>query len=104
PLLAKELTERAARKRTYVLRAVFGLLLVAWFAFEMRTLSFGKYSPENAGFAMMGIGQQLFAKLTAVLCWSILIFQPALLAGAITYEKERGSLELLMLTRVRPWK
>jgi ABC-type transport system involved in multi-copper enzyme maturation permease subunit len=105
PLLAKDLAERAARGRTYWTRLAFGVGLAGWFAVEMYRLGGGGGAdPQQAGFALMGIGSALFGKLTLILCWAILLLQPAFMAGAITYEKERSSLDLLLLTNAPPAK
>ena len=108
PLLAKDLTERAARRRTYVLRAVFGLALVGWFWWFMHTYRADSdlWTPGRAsdGLALMGTGKAIFAQLSELLCWALLWVQPALMASALTHEKERGTLELLLLTPMRPWK
>jgi ABC-type transport system involved in multi-copper enzyme maturation permease subunit len=105
PLLGKDLAERAARGRTYWTRLAFGVGLAGWFAVEMFRLSNGaQVTPSEAGFALMGIGNELFGALVLVLCWAILLLQPALMAGTITYEKERASLDLLLLTNASPTK
>jgi ABC-type transport system involved in multi-copper enzyme maturation permease subunit len=105
PLLAKDLTERAARPRTYVVRALFGLVLVGWFAWSMRSFVRAEGGgTAQAGMAMMGAGRDLFATLTKAICVALLIVQPALMAPAFTHEKERGTLALLLLTPQHPWK
>jgi ABC-type transport system involved in multi-copper enzyme maturation permease subunit len=105
PLLAKDLTERAARPRTYVLRALFGLVLVAWFAWAMRPYA-GESSTSaiDGSIAMMGAGRNLFATLSTTLSWALLCLQPMFMASVLTHEKERGTLSLLLLTPQRPWK
>ncbi len=103
PLFARELTERAARRRTYATRAVFGAVLYAVFLITVyRTIE--KAGGEGNSFAVLGTGRQLYERLVGFLCWSVLLFQPALMAGGITYEKERESLSLLMLTGMSPGK
>jgi ABC-type transport system involved in multi-copper enzyme maturation permease subunit len=97
PLFSRELTERAARRRTYATRAVFGFLLYAIFLFAThRTIE--RAGGEGNTFAVLGTGRDLFEQLVWFLCWSVYFFQPALMAGGITYEKERESLSLLLLT------
>ncbi len=104
PLLAKDLTERAARRRTYVLRGVCGLALAGWFWWSLRLGSSESENLTTAGFALMGSGQEIFATLAKALCWALLLIQPALMAPVLTHEKERGTLTLLLLTPQRPWK
>lgn len=98
PLFAKELLEQAARRRTYVLRVVYGLLL---FVFVL--------GPESRFFQagvnpmrVLGQGRSLFEALLALQLGGIALFLPALMSGRITQEKERDSLVLLMLTDLSP--
>jgi len=103
-LLAKDLTERAARKRTYVLRCGFGLLLGGWFWLFMHRyglLADETVDPRSISFSFLGAGRELFQGLSFALCWAIIVLQPALMASAFTQEKERGTLELLLLTPMR---
>lgn len=104
PLLAKDLTERAARLRTYVLRGMCGLFLVGWFWWKFqiepgRDFDGGEFAPS-----LLGAGQSIFENLSVALCWALLILQPAIIAPVLTHEKERGTLSLLLLTPQRPTK
>ncbi len=103
PLLARELTERAARKRTYAARVVYGLALYVIFVFALRRL-IGNAAGDATGLGVLGLGRHLFQQLVEFQCWGVLLFQPALMAGVLTYEKERDSLSLLLLTRMSPTK
>ncbi|MEM7385816.1 MAG: hypothetical protein AAF514_12800, partial [Verrucomicrobiota bacterium] len=82
PLLAKELTERAASPRTYLIRTGVGLALGIFFFSFLR---------ENDG-------GRTWALATSVFWILLLLFLPAISAGTITAEKERDSLSLLFLT------
>ena len=101
PLFSKDLAERAARPRTYLARGLFGILLVAWFAVGMHQLN---DAPTGGSVGLLGIGNKLLERLATFMCWSILLIQPAIMASALTHEKERGSLELLLLTDTSPTK
>jgi ABC-type transport system involved in multi-copper enzyme maturation permease subunit len=100
PLLGKELTELAARRRTYVMRTCYALLLYLFFF-----LIFNKLFTLYAGDPMrlMGSGREVFDFLIVMQFVGIYVFLPATMAGVITYEKERESLSLLLLTGMRPW-
>jgi ABC-type transport system involved in multi-copper enzyme maturation permease subunit len=100
PLLAKELIEQAARKRTYILRVTYAVLLfvVAFLIFH-DTLRVGRTSP----FAILGKGAQIFSVLMGLQFAGVYLFMPAITCGVITQEKERNSLMLLFLTRLGPW-
>src|SRR4051812_7636560 len=103
PLLAKDLTESAARRRTYVVRCLFGVLVAIVFWRYM-----GKHEAETAeqsglGGTELGVGRALFSILAQWVCWAVLLVQPMLMAPALTQEKERGTLELLLLAPMRVW-
>ena len=100
PLLAKELTEAAARRRTYVLRVVYGVVLFAVFAaMAPRWLWRGAYDPLS----VMGAGREMFESILLLQFVGIALFLPAMMCGRIAEEKERDSLVLLFLTDLRPW-
>ncbi len=100
PLLAKELTEAAARRRTYVLRVVYGVALFAVFAaMAPRWLWRGTYDPLS----VMGAGRGMFENILLLQFIGIALFLPAMMCGRIAEEKERDSLVLLFLTDLRPW-
>ncbi len=100
PLLAKDLVETANRKRTYVLRVVYALLLygAALFMYVEDTNAFQKTT-----FELLGTGKQLMEFTISLQCIGICLFMPALSVGAITNEKEKNTLTLLFLTRLGPW-
>jgi ABC-type transport system involved in multi-copper enzyme maturation permease subunit len=105
PLLGKELTETAARRRTYILRVVYAVLLFLIFWFTMpRGMFYGSNGGANLGYRLLGFGRQLFEQLTIIQVFGVLLFQPALMCARITQEKERDSLVLLFLTKLRPWE
>src|SRR5579863_6583286 len=100
PLLAKELIEQAARKRTFVIRVVYATVLFLMASlFFYRTLQFAVQSP----LAVLGHGQEMFAALVGIQFAGIYFFMPAMTCSVITHEKERDSLQLLFLTRLGPW-
>src|SRR5678815_1687596 len=95
PLVAKELTEIAARRRTYITRVVYALLLITFFlAINHSTFRFMSLSPLYA----MGMGRAMFEVLVMLQLVGICLFLPAFAAGLITQEKERDSRALLFLT------
>ena len=100
PLLEKELIEQAARKRTYQIRAGYACLLffVAFLIFY-DALQAGVTSP----LAVLGRGRDMFSTLVYLQFAGIYLFMPAITCGVITQEKERDSLQLLLITRLEPW-
>ncbi len=99
PLLAKELSELAARKRTYILRVVYAILLFGGFILFLR----GRIVIA-AGDAktMVGTGTAYFEFLAGLQFAGIFLFFPAMAAGALSGERERGSLDLLKLCGLTP--
>lgn len=100
PLLAKDLVETANRRRTYILRVVYALLLYAaallFYISETNAL-------RKTTFELLGTGSTLLNITFGLQCLGICLFMPALSVGAITIEKEKNTLTLLFLTRLGPW-
>ncbi len=100
PLLGRELVELAARKRTYVLRVLYasGLFVIVGLVLQ-EMLRYGGDSYLN----LMGSGRQIFSAIIGVQLAGIYLFLPAMMSVAIAQEKERDSLELLLLTDLGAW-
>jgi ABC-type transport system involved in multi-copper enzyme maturation permease subunit len=99
PLLAKELTEKANRPRTYWIRTAYALAFFCYFGFEGYALL------ENAtGLGGLGTGAVFFERIYRFQLIGTILFLPALMSGLITYEKERASLPLLLTTDLAPWR
>ena len=94
PLLAKELTEQAARKRTYVIRFLYTAVLFSAGLF----IIYGRGA--TGGVAQLGQGQEMFNQMFRLQLGAILLVLPATCAGAFAGEKERESLSLLLLTTI----
>jgi ABC-type transport system involved in multi-copper enzyme maturation permease subunit len=97
PLLLKELTEAAAQRRTYIIRIIYAVLLYAIVGFEDDARRYWS-DPQT----VLGEGWTLLRKLTVLQFAGIFLCMPAFMAAAITSEKERGSLALLLLTPMTP--
>ena len=101
PLLGKELVEQSARKRTYVARSIYALLLfLVVLLFLWQEVFRRDLTPLN----MRGEGRQIFEMIAGLQIFGIYAFLPAMLSGTITHEKERDSLQLLIITDLRPWQ
>ncbi|MBC8117051.1 MAG: hypothetical protein H7062_21865 [Candidatus Saccharimonas sp.] len=100
PLLAKELTEQSARRRTYIIRVVYAAAL---YGFTLWTFwnQLGSWSSNS--FAMIGKGRELFQALAWLQFAGLYLFLPAMTCGVLTSEKERETLALLLLTKLGPW-
>ena len=99
PLLGKDLVEQAARRRTYVARVVYATLLFTVFCMA-NYQQFSRGDPTTD--AALGRGKEMFEALVFIQFAGIVLFLPAMMSGALTYEKERGSLGLLLLTSLKP--
>jgi ABC-type transport system involved in multi-copper enzyme maturation permease subunit len=99
PLLARELSEQAGRRRTYVIRFLYGALL---FGGGMYIL-YGRAGGEINVAAGLGQGIETFQGIVELQFAAIYVFLPAMTAGALTLEKERDTLMLLFLTTMSPW-
>ena len=100
PLLAKELTEQAARRRTYVMRVVYAcLLFAAAYLLFFEILRISSASP----LAALGRGREMFEWLMKLQFAGIYLFMPAITCGVLAHEKEQRTLGLLFLTRLGPW-
>lgn len=100
PLLAKDLVETANRRRTYVLRVIYALLLY-FFSFLFYVEETNALS--QSGIDLLGTGKNVLLPAVLLQFVGICLFMPALSTGAITVEKERNTLTLLFLTRLGPW-
>ncbi len=100
PLLTKELVEQAARWQTYAFRVGYALLLFGG-AYWMFQGILAEQSVNALG--VLGKGKEMFRSLVGLQMLGIYLFMPAMTCGAITQEKERNSLGILLLTRLNPF-
>ncbi|MCA9036330.1 MAG: ABC transporter permease [Planctomycetaceae bacterium] len=97
PLLKRELIEAANRKRTYVLRSAMAAILLVVFLL----LFFDLRSYRNA-YRMLGTGGEIAMVLVATNLFAIYILLPVMTCGAISGEREKQTLSLLLITRLSP--
>jgi ABC-type transport system involved in multi-copper enzyme maturation permease subunit len=96
----KDLTELAARRRTYVVRTVYAILLFAAFALFFMA----EISRRGLHYNLLGAGKDLLEGVTIMQLVGVYLFLPAMVAPAIAGEKERGTLALLFTTDLGPWE
>lgn len=104
PLLRRELTELANRKRTYVIR-FFGALVILFYVFVVyeQSMSARLGAQLQPGInPMLGVGGAIFAQVTPPLFILIQVLMPALCCAAIAYEKESNTIGTLLLTKLSP--
>ncbi|MBC8113023.1 MAG: ABC transporter permease subunit [Candidatus Saccharimonas sp.] len=100
PLLAKELTEQSARRRTYVIRVLYAAALYG-FTLWASWNQLGSWN-SNA-FSVLGKGRDFFEAIAGLQFAGLYLFLPAMTCGVLTSEKERDTLALLLLTKLGPW-
>lgn len=100
PLLAKDLAELAARRRTYAVRALWAAGVFAVFG-ASRALADAANGPDPL--ALLGRGDALLFNLVLIEFSAVALFVPGMTAAAIAAERERGTLELLLLTDLGPF-
>lgn len=100
PLLARELTELAMRRRTYVVRVIYAasLLFICWLAFQLMVMG-------RSGRALdyLGSGKVILWWVGYLQNIGMFLVLPALACDVFTREKERQTIGLLFLTRLTPW-
>ena len=97
PLLMKELIEQSAKRRLFITRGLYALLLyVLATVMLIPMLSRQQFTPLN----MLGFGKQLYLGLVVLQFMGIYLFLPAISCGVISVEKERNTLALLFLTKL----
>ncbi|MSR58840.1 MAG: hypothetical protein EXS05_14510 [Planctomycetaceae bacterium] len=101
PLLVKELNEQSSRPRTYVIRFLYAATLFG----AACSLFYGSFGSDgDDGTVVLGRGRFMFERLVTFQFYSIFLFLPAISCSALTIEKERNSLGLLLITALRPWQ
>ena len=100
PLLQRELTELSTRPRTFVTRSIYAVVffgLIGW--------QFGEQFSQTDIDALrdLGRGREVFDSLMMWQLIGVCLFMPILCSGAVASEKERGTLQLLMITHLSPW-
>lgn len=99
PLLGKELIEQSNRRRTFVIRTAYALLLYITMVCTLAAES----GWNSNSLAMLGRGENLFHMIVAFQFFAIYAFLPGLAAGVISAEKERDTLAMLLLTKLNAW-
>lgn len=103
PLLAKELYEQSSRRRTFVIRGIYALLLFAAIGFWNADALYQAASSSISIGSQIGFGREVFRSIIVLQFFGVYLFLPALASGVLTIEKERDTLGLLLITRLSPW-
>jgi ABC-type transport system involved in multi-copper enzyme maturation permease subunit len=100
PLLTRELTEQAARRRTYAVRVLYAGFMFAVFLFVYLRISKTVTTVGQMGSS----GTLLFSLIVLLQLAAIVLYLPAAMASAIAGERERGTLGLLLTTDLSAWE
>ncbi len=97
----KELRGRMRGRRAFAILTIY-LLLLAGFAFMVETLIRQSYQTGfgSAAFASAAIGQGIFAALLMLMTLQVVFLAPSSTAGAVSLEREKQTLELLIATPI----
>jgi ABC-type transport system involved in multi-copper enzyme maturation permease subunit len=98
----KELRGRMRGRRAFVVLTLY-LLLLAGFAWMYELILEQRYNTGFSGtaaYASAAIGQELFAGLMMVVTLLVVLLAPAFTAGAISLEREKQTLDLLVTTPI----
>ena len=98
----KELRGRMRGRRAFAVLTIY-LLLLAGFALMIETLIERSYTTgfgSSSAFASPAIGQGIFAALLLLMTLQVVFLAPSSTAGAISLEREKQTLELLIATPI----
>jgi ABC-type transport system involved in multi-copper enzyme maturation permease subunit len=98
----KELRGRMRGRRAFLVLTLY-LVLLAGFAWMYELILEQEYNNGargTAAFASAAIGQELFAGLMMVVTLLVVLLAPAFTAGAISLEREKQTLDLLVTTPI----
>ncbi len=98
----KELRGRMRGRRAFIILTIY-LLLLAGFALMVETLIERSYQTGFGGssaFASAAIGQGIFAGLLMLMTLQVAFLAPSSTSGAISLEREKQTLELLIATPI----
>lgn len=99
PLFQREMIQVAQKRRTYVLRvavaAIFACFMLIFYSENMR------WAGGNI-LSVMGRGREMAGMLFTCCLFAIYILMPALACSAISSEREKQTLSLLLISRITP--
>lgn len=104
PLFQRELIESASKRRTYLIRVVYAFILLTIGLFSLADELNVVRLAGASRFSLLGTGEQIARPVFLFQLVAIHIFMPILGCGSLTSEKERNTLGILLLTRLKPWR
>jgi ABC-type transport system involved in multi-copper enzyme maturation permease subunit len=107
PVLFQELLLGSRRNRLYLLRWCYAgwlLLQLGWLYFSESMMVWLRWQRPMTYGDIAAFSQDYLALLVTQHFLLLLLATPTLMAGAITDEKSRGTLQYLLTTELRPWE
>ena len=101
PVAQKELIELSGLRRTYVVRVAFAAALMLGLFITVNT---AQVMISGNPAHLIGIGRIVFSSLVFWLFFSVLLLLPGMVASAFPRERDHGTLALLILTGLPPWR
>src|SRR5438093_13767780 len=95
PVFRYELSAVARRKRTFVIRGLYGLLLLFFFCGPLVNSGLAQ-AGELAHHDLVRIAEAFWVGVMEAQALAVLILTPALAAGTLAQERAGGTIELLM--------
>ena len=98
PLLKRELIENSQRKRTYILRVLMAvvLMLILLFFYSIKIMQ------AQTVLGIIGSGRELALVLLITDLVAIYALLPAMACSAISTEREKQTLALILISRIGP--
>src|ERR1043166_6584724 len=93
-VISREFKSSARKKRMHGLRVLFGGALAVWFIVVAFRLLLGRAE---------AVGREVYDAIVWPLAYGVMLLAPALAAPSIATERRDETLNLLFLTRLRPW-
>lgn len=95
PVYTKEMLELARRPRTFVLRTLYGLIIL-----YLMSLVWSGYEHRTGLRIMAKLAQELFIWISNIQYLTVYVLTPFLVCGLIVEERSAGTLDLLFLTHL----
>src|SRR5262245_25418214 len=95
PVFGYELNAVARRQRTFVVRGMYGLLLLVFFCIPLVNSGLskaGELAPRDRG----ELAEACWVAVVAAQPWAVLILTPALVAGSLARDRALGKIDLLV--------
>src|SRR5262249_20072047 len=95
PVFRYELDAMARRKRTFVVRVMYGLLLLVFFCIPLYLSGLSK-AAELAHHELARLVEECWGSIIEAQALAVLILTPALVAGSLAQERASGKMDLLV--------